>query len=115
VPTISLGEWPLTADYFEEEFLSGVSPVLFAEDLDEAKRCILSRPETAWKDLERIQRMFFMPENIKLEAAFKVIKKPRLGEADYVFKNKNLDRLFEPVPSKKGKTRSSTIQTRNSV
>jgi hypothetical protein len=106
VPCILLGEWPLTVDYFEDEFMSGVSPILFAEDTDEAKRCLLSRPETTWKDLERIQRIFFMPESIALEAAYKIVKKPRLGEADYVFKNKNLDRLFEPVPSRKGNIRA---------
>jgi hypothetical protein len=39
-----------------------------------------------------------VPETVDLEAAYKIVKNPRLGEAKYDFKETNLDRLFEPVP-----------------
>jgi len=49
-----------------------------------------------------INRSFFIPENIDLQTAFKVVKTPRLGDADYLFKVENLDRLFEQPPRRKG-------------
>jgi len=32
IPAILLGEWDLSAEYFDEDFLSGIMPVLFARD-----------------------------------------------------------------------------------
>jgi hypothetical protein len=43
-----------------------------------------------------------VPESVELDAALKIVKKARLGDVDYVFKRKNLDRLFEPVNFNKG-------------
>jgi hypothetical protein len=45
-----------------------------------------------------------VPESVELEAALKIVKKARLGDVDYVFKRKNLDRLFEPVGFNRGKS-----------
>ena len=98
-----LGEWELHADYFEDDFLSGVSPVLFANDPQASEAAIKANPEIAKKDLDRLNRCFFVPESVELEAALKIVKKARLGDVDYVFKRKNLDRLFEPVSFNKGK------------
>ncbi len=102
-PTVVLAEWELKADYFEDDFLSGVSPVLFANDPKAAEDAIRANQETAKKDLDRLNRCFFVPECIELEAALKLVKKARLGDVDYVFKRQNLDRLFEPVSFTKGK------------
>jgi hypothetical protein len=100
---VVLAEWELKADYFEDDFLSGVSPVLFANDPKAAEEAIRANQETAKKDLDRLNRCFFVPECIELEAALKLVKKARLGDVDYVFKRQNLDRLFEPVSFTKGK------------
>ena len=102
-PTVVLAEWELKADYFEDDFLSGVSPILFANDPKAAEDAIRANQETAKKDLDRLNRCFFVPECIELEAALKLVKKARLGDVDYVFKRQNLDRLFEPVSFSKGK------------
>ncbi len=102
-PTVVLGEWELHADYFEDDFLSGVSPVLFANDPQASETAIKANPEIAKKDLDRLNRCFFVPESVELEAALKIVKKARLGDVDYVFKRKNLDRLFEPVSFNRGK------------
>ena len=99
-----LGEWELHADYFEDDFLSGVSPVLFANDPQASEAAIKANPEIAKKDLDRLNRCFFVPESVELDAALKIVKKARLGDVDYVFKRKNLDRLFEPVSFNRGKT-----------
>ncbi len=84
--------------------MSGVIPALFAEDPKAAELAILADEYTAMKDLDRINRSFFIPETIALEAAFNVVivKKPRLGDAEYLFKTENLDRLFEQPPPRKG-------------
>ncbi len=76
--------------------LSGMIPVLFAENPSEAEKGLLKDLISARKDLDRINRAFFIPEAVDLENALKVVKKPRLGEAEYAFKERNLDRLFEP-------------------
>jgi hypothetical protein len=101
---VVLGEWELHADYFEDDFLSGVSPVLFANDPQASEAAIKANPEIAKKDLDRLNRCFFVPESVELDAALKIVKKARLGDVDYVFKRKNLDRLFEPVSFNRGKT-----------
>jgi hypothetical protein len=44
------------------------------------------------KDLDRLARVFFSPETVGAEAALAVVKKPRAGEADFIFKNRNFDR-----------------------
>jgi hypothetical protein len=102
VPCVLLSQWDLEAEYFDKDFMSGVMPVLFAEDPKAAELAILADEYTAVKDLDRVNRSFFIPESIDLEAAIQVVRKPRLGEADYLFKMENLDRLFEPPSQKKG-------------
>ncbi len=97
-----LAEWELKADYFEEDFLSGISPVLFAVDPKASEDGIRANTDTGKKDLDRLNRCFFVPESVKLDAALKIVKKARLGDVNYVFKRKNLDRLFEPVSFPKG-------------
>jgi hypothetical protein len=91
-----LGEWDLSAEYFDEDFLSGIMPVLFARDPKAAESGIRSNPETAMKDLDKLNRIFFIPESVELPAAQKIVKRARLGDVDYVFKRKNLERVFEP-------------------
>jgi len=85
IPCICLGQWDLSADYFEDEMLSGMIPVLFAENPSEAEKGLMKDLISARKDLDRINRAFFIPEAVDLENALKVIKKPRLGEAEYKF------------------------------
>jgi hypothetical protein len=97
IPCICLGQWDLSADYFEDEMLSGMIPVLFAENPSEAEKGLLKDLISARKDLDRINKVFFIPESVDLETALKIVKKPRLGEAEYVFKERNLDRLFQPM------------------
>jgi hypothetical protein len=33
---------------------------------------------------------------VELPAALKIVRRARLGDVDYVFKRKNLERIFEP-------------------
>jgi hypothetical protein len=95
VPVVVLCHWCLEADYLEEEYLSGLLPVLFANDAKSAERGIRENPTNTMRDLDRLARVFFSPETVGAEAA--VVKKSRAGEADFIFKNKNLDRLSLPT------------------
>jgi len=99
VPCVLLCSWDIESEYLDEEVLSGVIPVLFAEDPKTAEQAIRDNQGVLKKDIEGLQRPFFMPEHIQLEDAAKVIKKPRYGDVEYSWKMKNLDRLFEAPPS----------------
>jgi hypothetical protein len=96
--TVILFEWNLEADYIDEEYLSGLLPVLFAANPAEAEAGIKAHQSFAMKDVDRLNRMFFIPEGLDLEEAHKVVKKARLGDVDYVFKARNLERIFDAVP-----------------
>jgi hypothetical protein len=98
IPTVILYEWNLKADYIDEEYLSGVLPVLFAANPTEAEAGIRANQAFAMKDVDRLNRMFFIPEGLDLEEAHKIVKKARLGDVDYVFKARNLERIFDAVP-----------------
>jgi hypothetical protein len=51
-------------------------PVLFANDCKRAEAGILGNLATARKDLDRINRIFFVLECVDLEAAPMVVRKP---------------------------------------
>ncbi len=85
----------MEADYLDEDFLSGIMPVLFAANPHLAEAAIAANPGNTKKDLDRLARLFFIPEGLDVEMAAQVVRKPRLGEADYIFKARNLERLFE--------------------
>jgi hypothetical protein len=70
-------------------------PVLFANDPKAAEEGMMDNIASARKDLDKINRAFFVPENLDMEEAAKVAKKPRLGDAEFLFKDWNLERLFE--------------------
>ena len=94
-PIVNLGVWPLDADYFDEDVLSGVLPTLYSDDPDKSEAAILADTDRARKDLECLNRNFLIPETVLLEEAIKVVKRPRAGDADFPFKSRNLERLYD--------------------
>ena len=94
-PSILLCEWEVESDYLEDDRITGVMPVLFANDPKAAEEGMMDNIATARKDLDKINRAFFVPESLDIEEAAKVAKKPRLGDAEFLFKDWNLERLFE--------------------
>jgi hypothetical protein len=78
-------------------------PVLFARDPRTAEAGIKANPETAMRDLDKLNRIFFIPESVELDGALKIVKRARLGDVDFVFKRKNLERVFEPESFIQGK------------
>jgi hypothetical protein len=61
----------------EEDYMSGLLPTLYSEDPQASTAALLANPARARKDLENLQRVFFMPETISLVEAVRVVKKPR--------------------------------------
>ena len=94
-PSILLCEWEVESDYLEDDRITGVMPVLFANDPKAAEEGMMDNIATARKDLDKINWAFFVPESLDIEEAAKVAKKPRLGDAEFLFKDWNLERLFE--------------------
>jgi len=91
---MSLGVWEIHADNLDKEMLSGILPVLFAENPAAVEDCFRRDPITLRKDIEALQKQFFVPEEVTLTDALKVIKKPRSGDALFTWKMENLERLF---------------------
>jgi hypothetical protein len=53
-------------------------PELFARDSRAAEAGIKANPETAMKDLDKLNRIFFIPESVELDGALKIVKRARL-------------------------------------
>jgi hypothetical protein len=80
IPAIVLNQWETTADYLDDDLLDGVMPVLFADDVRAAEAAILEAPLTAKRDLERLAKIYFVPETLDLNQAEAIVRKPRLRE-----------------------------------
>jgi hypothetical protein len=74
---VLLQEWPITANLFDGDTLAGPFPMLFAEDPDRAKQAMTDDPKLVFKDLSRIYKKFFVPENVTTREALSLVKKPR--------------------------------------
>jgi hypothetical protein len=61
------------------------------------------------KGHDKLNRLFFTPEPVDLKGAF---RKPRLGEAIYMFKDQNLERLFD-TPTRTGQQAGKSLLKRN--
>ena len=96
---MTLGSWDLEAQYLDDEYLSGTMPVLYADDPDTAEAAMALNPVQLKKDIEKLQKVFFLPESLDKEEALGVIRKPRMGAASFDWKDANLERIFEAAPS----------------
>ncbi len=84
----------MDTEYLDDDFVSGVMPVLFAADIAAARQAMSVNITPLRKDLDKINRIFFTPESMDLEVADSVICKQRVGEAIFTFKDQNLEKLF---------------------
>lgn len=96
MPVVLLAMWDLEAEMLDSDFLSGVVPVLFSESPSASEAALRADQARAIKDIEALNRVYFIPEVIDLDEALKVVRKPRLGDCDYAFKSQNLERLLQP-------------------
>jgi hypothetical protein len=77
VPAICLGQWSLDADLFDGDEQAGPVPTLFAEDMEAALEGLNRNVARAHADIQKLSRVFFMPEVVDLEEALAIVKKPR--------------------------------------
>ena len=77
MPAILLESRSLAANLFEGDVLAGLVPTLFADDPDAAERAITSDTAQAQWDINKINKVFMVPENIGLKDAVSLLKKPR--------------------------------------
>ena len=77
MPAILLESRSLAANLFEGDVLAGLVPTLFADDPDAAERAITSDTAKAHWDINKINKVFMVPENIGLKDAVSLLKKPR--------------------------------------
>jgi len=88
--------WDLKTEMLDSDILSGLVPVLFSDSPAVSEAALKADQATARKDIEALNRAYFIPENVDLEEALKIVRKPRLG-CEYAFKSQNLERLFHPT------------------
>jgi len=72
VPTVCLQQLPLVAATFEDDFIRGVKPLLFAVNASLAEAAMLAKPVLARKDIMKLQKIFFAPETVTPEEAIQV-------------------------------------------
>jgi hypothetical protein len=65
---------PLEAILFEDDFIRGIVPVLFADNPEVAEATLLAAPHLTRKDVMKLQKLFFAPEAIPASAAIQVFK-----------------------------------------
>ena len=77
MPAILLDSRSLAANLFEGDVLAGLVPTLFADDPDAAEQAITTDAAKAHWDINKINKVFMVPENISLKDAVSLLKKPR--------------------------------------
>jgi hypothetical protein len=67
IPTVSLQNLQLEATFFEDGPVTGIKPVLFADDPVAATEAMLANMELAQRDVIKLQKVLFSPESIPPE------------------------------------------------
>jgi hypothetical protein len=62
----------LEADLFEDEYLRGMIPILFADNAESASTAMAANPVTARKDINKLQKLLIAPESTTPETALQV-------------------------------------------
>jgi hypothetical protein len=105
--TVQLCEWPIKANLFDGDDVAGPVPLLFATNVDEASSALVSNPDKAFKDLQRIYSKFFIPENIPESAVMAQLANPRASEVAFPFRRTAFSPAKEPSPKRARATEAS--------
>jgi hypothetical protein len=62
---------------FDGEAAAGPVPVIFSDEPEATATAIAANPAKAHYDIQKVARCFAMMENIRLDEALAIIKKPR--------------------------------------
>jgi len=74
---VLVGSWDLNALLFDGDQAAGMVPTLFTEDEDATLKAIAADPLKIHWDVQKINRLFFIPEGLSLKDACTLLKKPR--------------------------------------
>ena len=74
IPTVRLQQFDLDTEFLDDDLMRGIVPTLYADSPEEAEATFLAQPDQARRDVMRLQRVFFAPENILAVAAIQVQK-----------------------------------------
>jgi len=77
IPCVIIKTWPLAAPLFDSDIIAGVVPTLFAENPEAAIEAMKNNPGKAHNDVAKINKVFFIPEEVNIEEANAILKKPR--------------------------------------
>jgi hypothetical protein len=77
VPTVAVAAWPAEARLFNGEDTAGPVPTFFTDDIEAAREAVRDNVKRTHQDLQRLMKMFVMPETVSLEEAIAIVKKPR--------------------------------------
>ena len=77
MPTVLLNSWPITASIFDGDEAAGPVPSLFCDDPDAAKEAIAASVAKAHHDVQKISRVFFAGETVRLQDCQALLKKAR--------------------------------------
>ena len=80
----------MDATLFDGDLMAGPFPTLFSEDEDATLASLVAEPCKAHWDLMKIQRAFFMPENIDIGETLDLLRKPKEGAAVLCFRRPRL-------------------------
>ena len=69
--------WQADATFFDGDLIAGPFPTLFSTDSDASLTALKRDPKKCHWDLMKINRYLFMPENVSIEDAAMIVKKPR--------------------------------------
>ena len=74
---MNLGIWDLECEVFDGEKAAGPVPTLFSPNPGESLQALEDDPGKAHKDLQRMAKMFIMPEYVGAEEAMLLVRKHR--------------------------------------
>jgi hypothetical protein len=98
VPVMVVAKWDVTAMMLDGSELNGMMPTLFADNPAAAEVVFHGDPVNARKDVDRLNRALFQAEVVDGDEAINICRKPRPGDAVYVFQQANIDALQGIVP-----------------
>ena len=74
IPTVCMHQTRLETTLFEDEMIVGMMPLLFAINPTIADTAMKVKPDLVRRDLIKLQKLIFAPENVAPAEALKVLQ-----------------------------------------
>lgn len=90
MPTVLVKSWGVNATLFDGDVAAGVVPTLFSADPEASRSAINKDVYKAHYDINRLNKAFFMAENVTGREAINIIKKARDAVVNYAYRRQKL-------------------------